>query len=120
YLGQLDNVLKNQGTIKTADENTGQTVEPQNAGTRKIIITAMVIKGKLKMNWKYRCDLFDGQTIEKISDDYIQKIESIILHCSTRQQTKRSVSDIGMSGIASNQELDEFIKANKTSNDIIF
>ncbi|SDH72406.1 non-ribosomal peptide synthase domain TIGR01720/amino acid adenylation domain-containing protein, partial [Pedobacter terrae] len=110
YLGQLDNVLKNQGTIKTADENTGQTVEPQNAGTRKIIITAMVIKGKLKMNWKYRCDLFDGQTIEKISDDYIQKIESIILHCSTRQQTKRSVSDIGMSGIASNQELDEFLE----------
>ncbi|SDH68238.1 non-ribosomal peptide synthase domain TIGR01720, partial [Pedobacter terrae] len=89
YLGQLDNVLKNQGTIKTADENTGQTVEPQNAGNRKLAITVLVSQGRLRIFFSYAAEMYAKKTVQTLAKTYLNALEEIVKHCVN--QPKRSI-----------------------------
>jgi len=108
YLGQLDNVLKEDAPFAPAAESAGESRYGEDLRPFKLSVVASVRGGELVMSWKYSRNLHRHKAIERVAADYIEALREIIKHCRSVQAGSVTPSDFPMVNL-SQQRLDRII-----------
>ncbi|MCC5602619.1 condensation domain-containing protein, partial [Nostoc favosum] len=108
YLGQLD-WFSSQGWIHgIATESTGLLSNSQNSRHYKLNVTAWIAQSQLNVQWRYSRNLHDGVSIERIAQQFIKTLQTLIQHCQSPASGGYTPSDFA--GARLNQkQLDQFI-----------
>lgn len=108
YLGQLDHTLQLDG-VSPATENIGAMSSLQNKDGAKIAVNCAVKGGALVVDWSYAADLFERKEVQRLAEDYLSNLESIIVHCQAQTQSHLTPADYELSGQITHQELSSFL-----------
>ncbi|MEH2220998.1 MAG: amino acid adenylation domain-containing protein [Nostoc sp.] len=107
YLGQFDQVQSETGW-KFAPESAGATQSLKQTRDHLFDINALIVEGKLGIDWTYDSHIHTRSTVEKLAQSYIQSIRSIIEHCQLKENRGYTPSDFPDTQL--NQlELDELL-----------
>ena len=94
YLGQFDQDLPT--TLFTiSDIPAGQTISPDAVRPYKLDISGLVISGQLNFNFVYNQHEYRENTMSNFTSDFKRQLLLIIEHCSTRQGSELTPSDLG-------------------------
>ncbi|WP_335337834.1 amino acid adenylation domain-containing protein [Nostoc piscinale] len=83
YLGQFDRILDESSLFSFAPESIGATHSGQNQRTHLLEINARIYQGHLEMSWSYSSKLHRPTTIEKLAENLIEQMRSLIAHCES-------------------------------------
>jgi non-ribosomal peptide synthase protein (TIGR01720 family) len=100
YLGQFDQVLE-EGW-RGAGEPSGATRSNQSRRTHKLEVTASVMGGRLKWEWRYSRDLHQQETIANVAATCLKELKKLIAGSAEVESDGYLASDFGLSGL--NQE----------------
>ncbi|MBG1263424.1 hypothetical protein F8S20_32225 [Nostoc sp. BAE] len=108
YLGQLD-LFSSQAWIHgIARESTGLLSHSQNSRHHKLNVTAWIAQSQLNVQWRYSRNLHDAATIERIAQQFIKALQTLIQHCQSPTSGGYTPSDF--TGARLNQkQLDQFL-----------
>jgi len=81
YLGQIDQVLQGSGLLEVCDDNPGDTRAAVNVRTHLLEVNAVVTSGRLRIDWRYGGDVHQRETVEKLANAYIERLQEIIEIC---------------------------------------
>ncbi|HET8888390.1 MAG TPA: condensation domain-containing protein [Candidatus Angelobacter sp.] len=81
YLGQLDALVGEPRLFKLALESSGKAAAGKNRRAYVLDVNAMVVQGKLQVNWSYSDKLHRRETIEGLAHRYMQCLREVIAHC---------------------------------------
>ncbi|UCJ04803.1 amino acid adenylation domain-containing protein [Chitinophaga pendula] len=111
YLGQLDNVLNNQGLFAAVPEQTGENSSQYHVQTEKLVINGWIQGGQLHLDWRYSARHYEHNTVEKLSQSFIKYLSTLITDCISREkhQVFYTPSDFGLGKELSYTELDRFL-----------
>ncbi|MBC1312640.1 amino acid adenylation domain-containing protein, partial [Trichormus variabilis PNB] len=107
YLGQFDQVQSETGW-KFAPETTGSVQSLKQTRNHLLDINALVIDGKLRIEWTYNSHVHARSTVEKLAQSYLQAIASIIEHCQLAENRGFTPSDFPDAQLNQSQ-LDELL-----------
>ena len=109
YLGQLDQIQSHTGW-KFATESTGNSHSLKQLRPHILDVNALVVEGELQINWTYSINMHSHITVEKLAQNYLNAIRSIIEHCQLEENIGYTQSDFPLVQI--NQlELDELLES---------
>ncbi|WP_414754485.1 amino acid adenylation domain-containing protein [Anabaena sp. CCY 9910] len=114
YLGQFDQVQSETGW-KFAPETTGSVQSLKQTRNHLLDINALVIEGKLRIEWTYNSHIHTRSTVEKLAQSYLQAIASIIEHCQLAENRGFTPSDFPDAQLNQSQ-LDELLTCFPTHN----
>ncbi|MBD2489455.1 non-ribosomal peptide synthetase [Aulosira sp. FACHB-615] len=83
YLGQFDRILAESSLFSFAPESVGATHSGRNQRTHLLEINAGIYQGHLEMSWSYSSKLHRQTTIEKLAENLIEVVRSLIAHCES-------------------------------------
>jgi non-ribosomal peptide synthase protein (TIGR01720 family) len=106
YLGQLDALVGEPRLFKIAGESSGRASADENRRMYLLDVNAMVVQGKLQVNWSYSEKLHRRETIEKLAYRYIQCLREVIVHCRSEEAGGFTPSDFP----AANMTQDELMQ----------
>ena len=108
YLGQFDQV-ESQSDWKFASESTGGNRNSKQIRAHLLDVNALVIKGKLQIDWTYSSNFHTQTTLENLAQSYVETIRSLIEHCQSKDTFGYTPSDF--IDVQLNQsELDELLE----------
>lgn len=81
YLGQFDRVLPELTLFRLLEKSTASERSLQGNRTHLIAIDAIVLEGRLQLNWTYSENVHRRSTIENIANNFIVALGEIIHHC---------------------------------------
>ena len=117
YLGQLDQVLNEQGLLVPARESAGATQGPQEQRPHLLEITGAIHSGCLQMAWTYNPKMHERAEIEQVASDFLRSLQRLIEHCRNVQARGYVPSDFPL--VKLNQtKLDEIIDAEPDLEDL--
>ncbi len=108
YLGQLDHVLPETGSIRQATESSGPNQGPQNRRPYLIDLLARVQDGQLQVAWLYSTALYEQATIMQLAETYQQALQATIAHCLNADDLAITATDVDEFGW-DQQDLDEIL-----------
>ncbi|MCU0532506.1 MAG: amino acid adenylation domain-containing protein [Hydrococcus sp. Prado102] len=108
YLGQFDRVLSESPGWQLAKESTGLVRSPLGKRRHLLEVDGLVESGKLQINWTYSENVHQRSTIERLAQDFIEALESLIAHCQFSEAGGYTPSDFPEADL-SQQELDELV-----------
>jgi len=104
YLGQFDNILKQDSLFTLATENKGFERDKNNLRSDLIDITGNVINNELRMNFGFSKNIFKKESMEEWSQFYLKELNEIINYCTNKEQTKSTntftSSDFGLTNLS--------------------
>ena len=112
YLGQFDNVIKENGLLTDAEESTGFGRSKQQIVNEKFTINCHIKAGELIVNWNYSAKHYKDETIKNLVADYISNLVELINHCMEQHASGGVVytpSDYGLGSNITYKELDRFL-----------
>ncbi|HEX8376315.1 MAG TPA: amino acid adenylation domain-containing protein, partial [Pedobacter sp.] len=110
YLGQLDNVLEENGLLGLANENTGSSVSEDHIKTAKISIESCIRNGELVLQWNFSAVHYHFETIKQLAESYKIELIHLIEHCVTKKVTAILNTDgLGLRSGISHEELSRFM-----------
>ncbi|WP_414753961.1 amino acid adenylation domain-containing protein [Anabaena sp. CCY 9910] len=83
YLGQFDQELSESGAWKLAQESAGNEQSISGDRTHLLEVNALVVSGKLQLNWTYSQNIHQTSTIEALAAGFINALTEIIHHCQS-------------------------------------
>ncbi|MEH2068927.1 MAG: amino acid adenylation domain-containing protein [Nostoc sp.] len=92
YLGQFDQVQSETGW-KFAPESAGDIHSLKQTRNHLLDINALVVAGELQIDWTYNSHIHTRATVEKLAQNFIQAIASIIEHCQLAENRGYTPSD---------------------------
>ncbi|HKV36107.1 MAG TPA: condensation domain-containing protein, partial [Pyrinomonadaceae bacterium] len=81
YLGQLDQMLDDSELFSSVEETQSQTRHQSARRSRLIEINAHVSNQQLQVDWNYSNAFHKQHTIEKLAQDFMSALRSIIAAC---------------------------------------
>ncbi|SDX35692.1 non-ribosomal peptide synthase domain TIGR01720/amino acid adenylation domain-containing protein [Marininema mesophilum] len=94
YLGQLDQRnQRNNGRFTISDVNTGSSRDTENIRSHLLEMDCMIVDGVLTMEWKYSANRHKAETIQRLADNYLAHLQSLIQYCLGREGTYFTPSD---------------------------
>jgi amino acid adenylation domain-containing protein/non-ribosomal peptide synthase protein (TIGR01720 family) len=108
YLGQFDQVLRNEAVIAVADESSGPVQSSSNQLEYQLWINSIVRKGKLEVTWGYSKHSYENATIDQLAESYMEGLREIIAHCESAEAGGFTPSDFPEANL-SQSDLDRFI-----------
>ncbi|MED2926253.1 amino acid adenylation domain-containing protein, partial [Bacillus thuringiensis] len=93
YLGEF--TQHNQEIFCYSELSSGTSVSLSNKKLNPIEINGLVINGQLKLEFNYSTKEFKDETIEKLTELYINKLVGIIEHCENKEYPEKTPSDYG-------------------------
>ncbi|MEH2243328.1 amino acid adenylation domain-containing protein [Nostoc sp.] len=108
YLGQFNQVLSESSVWKLAVESSGIARSPQGLRGNLLDINAMVVADKLRLDWMYSQNIHDRTTVERLAENFIVALRSLITHCQSQDAGGYTPSDFPQMQLSS-QELDELL-----------
>ena len=110
YLGQLDNMVAEKGTISMAAEQAGESVGENYPVSDKLSLNTMIQGGELILDWSYSKKHYEASTIERLSLLYLEYLRSLIQHCKEQRNSILNPSDYGLAAHITVEELDHFME----------
>jgi amino acid adenylation domain-containing protein/non-ribosomal peptide synthase protein (TIGR01720 family) len=105
YLGQLDALIGEPRLFKLALESSGKAAAGENRRTYVLDVNAMVVQGKLQVNWGYSEKLHRRDTIENLARRYMQCLREVIAHCRSEEAGGFTPSDFPAANNMTQDEL---------------
>jgi non-ribosomal peptide synthase protein (TIGR01720 family) len=106
YMGQLDALIGEPRLFKLALESSGKAAAGENRRAYVLDVNAMVVQGKLQVNWGYSDKLHRRETIETLAHRYMQCLREVIAHCRQEEAGGFTPSDFP----AANMTQDELMQ----------
>jgi amino acid adenylation domain-containing protein/non-ribosomal peptide synthase protein (TIGR01720 family) len=117
YLGQFDQVFRKSQLFAPAKEPAGEGESGEDQRPYFIDISAMVVRGELRITWRYSEKLHRRESIENIAKRYLGCLRELSEHCRTEEAGGFTPSDFPLIEIEQH-ELDRWIGAGKNIEDI--
>ncbi|MFM2060612.1 MAG: hypothetical protein RLZZ507_282 [Cyanobacteriota bacterium] len=108
YLGQFDQIISQTSTFKPAVESTGNNQSPRGKRNILLEINSLIVGGQLRLNWTYNKALHQPETVEKLAQEYLKKLRSLIFHCLSPNAGGFTPSDFPQMNF-SQAELDQLL-----------
>jgi non-ribosomal peptide synthase protein (TIGR01720 family) len=105
YLGQLDALIGEPRLFKLALESSGKAAAGENRRAYVLDVNAMVVQGKLQVNWGYSDKLHRRETIETLARRYMQCLKEVIAHCRKEEAGGFTPSDFPAANNMTQDEL---------------
>ncbi|MBD2776527.1 non-ribosomal peptide synthetase [Iningainema tapete] len=93
YLGQFDQTQLATFGWKYAQESSGSIHSPKGQRRHLLIVNALVVERKLKLEWNYSEHFHRRATVENLANDYLKALEDIIVHCLSKEAGGYTPSD---------------------------
>lgn len=113
YLGQFGSILENNPWFTVAEENRGHEHSLESDESHPLTINSHIVGDCLKIDWIYSQSMFDAQTIEKLSAQYVNAVEQIVQHCIQQHVFGYTPSDFPLSGLDQGQ-IDRLLGAQRS------
>ncbi|MBW4490247.1 MAG: amino acid adenylation domain-containing protein [Trichocoleus desertorum ATA4-8-CV12] len=78
YLGQFDANLAASSLFQLATTDTGATRSPQAQRQHLLEINALVLSGRLQVEWTYNPQIHPRQTIEQVTQQFLASLRSLL------------------------------------------
>ena len=115
YLGQFDQVLSESSPFVAARESFGATRSRKGTRSHLLRINANIANGQLQIAWSYSENIHHRETIERLADDFIDSLQSLINHCMSPEAGGYTASDFPQAQL-SQKDLDLLIaRINQTA-----
>jgi non-ribosomal peptide synthase protein (TIGR01720 family) len=108
YLGQMDQVIGGSELFGVAQEDTGLPFSPLGARAHLIELNALVVEGRLRLNWTYSPAVHKCETITRLAEDYLAALTAIITHCQSPEAGGYTPSDFPGANL-NQKDLDKFL-----------
>ncbi|MCE4056445.1 non-ribosomal peptide synthetase [Pseudomonas sp. Au-Pse12] len=105
YLGQFDRQFDEQALWTPATQGSGQAQDPQAPLANWLTLEGQVYGGELALQWGYSQEMFSDASVQRLADDYLAELHSLIEHCCGLDQAQATPSDFPLARI-SQQQLD--------------
>src|SRR6185369_12611202 len=99
YLGQLDQTMAEAGMFVAAGESSGPTCNPNSTRSHLLEVTAMIVGGRLKVDWHYSNNLHERSTIEFVAAAFVTALRAIVGHCQSPEAGSYTPSDFVEAGL---------------------
>ncbi len=109
YLGQFDQALPENALFQPAQEDKGPDRSPNARRPFLIGVNGGVMGGKLSLQWSYSRNIHHRETIQRLAEDYLRHLQTLIAHCLSPEAGGVSASDFDLAGL-SQRELDKVLK----------
>jgi non-ribosomal peptide synthase protein (TIGR01720 family) len=93
YIGQVDQSFNESALLKATREPIGPIADPATPLPHKIYVNGIVFEGQLLMRFKYSDNLYRSATIEKLADNFITDLRSLIDQCRSSVARRHRVTD---------------------------
>ncbi|HXM49298.1 MAG TPA: amino acid adenylation domain-containing protein, partial [Pyrinomonadaceae bacterium] len=110
YLGQMDQVLGNEGRFEIAAESCGATQDDSERRAYPLEIGGAVIGGRLQMTWRHSTALHSRASIEEMAASFMDELRRLIEHCTNSEARGFTPSDFPLAHL-NQAELDRVIEA---------
>jgi amino acid adenylation domain-containing protein/non-ribosomal peptide synthase protein (TIGR01720 family) len=117
YLGQFDPMLSEQSLFGLAQESSGATRSPKGKRSHLLEINGWVSGGQLRLHWTYSKNLYRTATVEKLAQQFVAVLKSLITHCQSSEAGGYTPSDFPLAKL-DQQQLDELTARNQQVEDI--
>jgi len=98
YLGQLDQAVPEGSPFGPAPESSGPAHSPQGRRTHVLEVNGVIAGGRLQLEWTYSENLHRRDTIERLAQDYVEALRSLIAHCQSTEVIGYTPSDFAEFG----------------------
>ncbi|MDZ8262381.1 type I polyketide synthase [Nostoc sp. ChiQUE01b] len=102
YVGQIAKSLPQDSLFQLTEELPDATRSLEATQPHKLHLIGTVTEGQLQLDWYYSKNLHQRQTIEKLSDNFVKALLSLITHCQSLETVEYTPSDFSVANI--NQE----------------
>jgi len=113
YLGQLDQVLTEDGLLAGATESSGEIHSQEGKRHYRVEVGASVAGGQLQVSWSYSREQVETAEMERVAEWYVEELREIIRHCSEPAAGGYTPSDFSLAKLDQRQ-LDEVVTGVKT------
>ncbi len=107
YLGQFDQVLGGEATgglgLVPADEPTGPEHCTKALRSHWFEVNAAVAGGVLRVDWLYSRHVHRHQTVERLAQEFVERLGELIRHCLSPDAGGVTPSDFPLAGLDQNQ-----------------
>jgi non-ribosomal peptide synthase protein (TIGR01720 family) len=93
YLGQLDRAIDRSSLFALAEQSAGDSRSGLARRSHLIELDASVTGGRLEIEWAYGSRIHSRETIERLAATFIEKLRSLIAHCSSADSVWSTPSD---------------------------
>ena len=114
YLGQFDNVAPKNQLLGAAEEATGKNISESFPLRHSLTINSSITSSELVLDWKYSSKQFNQQTIENISQQFIDNLTDLIQHCNSQEQSQVTPSDFALEKMINYKALDQFLDTKRS------
>lgn len=103
YLGQLDQVMAGDGLLQQASESPGEEISA--AASRKYLLefSGRVQNGELILGVRYSSGVHEQPTVERLINQLVVELQSIIDHCSDLSHAAYTPSDFPLARLTQEQ-----------------
>jgi len=95
YLGQWDNSTSPAALLTFAKESPGSPVSDKNPLFQPLDINSEVKEGELRLLWTYSKHHFHEETIQRISNNFIERLKQLIQHCIRKENQNTLLEKVG-------------------------
>ncbi|MGH8655745.1 MAG: amino acid adenylation domain-containing protein [Gammaproteobacteria bacterium] len=117
YLGQWDQTLARDSLFAFAAEPVGRCFEPTGTRAYELDVTAFVVCGQLRIEWRYGRSRHRRDTVSKLAADLLLRLRGLLAHCMSPQVGGYTPSDFPLAGLAQ-ADLDRLAAAEPGISDI--
>jgi non-ribosomal peptide synthase protein (TIGR01720 family) len=107
YLGQFDYGGAGSAFV-TVEGSTGPVHSPRARRSHLLSINGLVADGRLRLHWCYSEAVHRRSTVERLAQNFIEALRSLICHCTSSDTGGYTPSDFVGAGL-DQQELDNLI-----------
>ncbi|HEY9653442.1 MAG TPA: condensation domain-containing protein, partial [Coleofasciculaceae cyanobacterium] len=93
YLGQFDQVLLESSLFKLVYPTPGASRSPRGNRRYLIDINGFVLGGQLQLEWTYSKQIHQRSTIERLAQEFVEALRSLITHCQSSEAGGYTPSD---------------------------
>jgi len=111
YLGQLD---QGRSPSSWTLAHSGSDRSPLGSRRYLLEIDGFILEGKLQFEWTYSEKVHQRATVERLAQEFIEALRSLITHCQSPEAEGYTPSDFPAARLNANQ-LDRFMKKIKQS-----
>ena len=109
YLGQFDQLQTASSLFGLIQNSSGPPCSLRGTRSHHLEINALVIDGRLRMNWTYSEDRYESATVEALAQGFLDALRVLIAHCQSPEAGGHTPSDFPLIDL-SQKELEEFLE----------
>ena len=107
YLGQSDQLFTDNSLWRMGNGQIGKIAGSLGKLSHLLYVGGIIYQGQLLVRFKYSRDTFHTETIDALSQNFINRLRALINYCQTSEVSRYSLADFPLAQL----DADEFEKA---------